>query len=335
MPGERLFQFMQGKNGAPPQHISWAEFSQMTAQVGWDQQAATQMWHQFDVNKNNLLDQNEFMQFANNPGVIEHVVAMESRLPAAVAVPVAGAGVPAAMMGPSQQIMADGPEALAGFQKLIVSQSRRGWLQEMCLCEAKSEYRIGSQFDNQYTSGMFAIEDSDAMERCCCAQQRSLDITVKKGILDDYRNLGQSGADVISYHRPLRLCPGCCCCQQEIETNYGGKRLGHTTLPWFCCKPKYMVYDGSGQRDFDIRGPLCPCGTVVFKIHKPEDPNPIGYIQKEFGSFGKELLTDADTFVVNFPPGVTAEQKANLLGSTFLIDYNFFENSKQQGSRGI
>jgi hypothetical protein len=80
MPGETLFQFMQGKSGAPPQHVAWGEFSLLTASIGWDQNAASQMWGTFDADKSGLLDQNEFMTFANNPGVAPYISKMEATM---------------------------------------------------------------------------------------------------------------------------------------------------------------------------------------------------------------------------------------------------------------
>jgi hypothetical protein len=55
----------------------------------------------------------------------------------------------------------------------------------------------------------------------------------------------------------------------------------------------------------------------------------VGEITKVWGGFSKELLGDADTFKIIFPPNIDGPAKANLLGTTFLINQLFFESQKQ------
>lgn len=68
---------------------------------------------------------------------------------------------------------------------------------------------------------------------------------------------------------------------------------------------------------------------VKFDVMNPTTQS-VGYIKKIFSGFAKEYLTDADSFVLSFPPDATVEHKMLLLGSVFLIDFMFFEDNKSR-----
>ena len=57
----------------------------------------------------------------------------------------------------------------------------------------------------------------------------------------------------------------------------------------------------------------------------------VGKIVKIWAGLGKELFTDADTFKVEFPPGIDAAAKARLLGTVFFINIQFFEKGADGG----
>ena len=50
----------------------------------------------------------------------------------------------------------------------------------------------------------------------------------------------------------------------------------------------------------------------------------VGRISKEPASLS-EMVTDADSYIVNFPPTADANDKLLLIGLTMLLDYQFFE----------
>jgi hypothetical protein len=49
-----------------------------------------------------------------------------------------------------------------------------------------------------------------------------------------------------------------------------------------------------------------------------------------WGGLIKELYTDVDTFIVNFPSAADGPDRALLLGATFLLDFLFFENNQRR-----
>ena len=53
----------------------------------------------------------------------------------------------------------------------------------------------------------------------------------------------------------------------------------------------------------------------------------VGSISKASSDVAKEVITDGDRFIVNFPPGCPPEMKAALLSAAFLFDFIFYESS--------
>ena len=47
-----------------------------------------------------------------------------------------------------------------------------------------------------------------------------------------------------------------------------------------------------------------------------------------------EMVTDADTYIVNFPPNADANDKLLLTGLSLMIDYQFFETDASDNHRG-
>jgi uncharacterized protein YxjI len=84
----------------------------------------------------------------------------------------------------------------------------------------------------------------------------------------------------------------------------------------------YSVLDASGREKFALYGPLLHPWT--FEIRQGDKV--VGRIVKKWTGIGKEMLTDADTFGVTFPPGCDTSTKATLLGAVFLIDFVHFED---------
>jgi hypothetical protein len=107
--------------------------------------------------------------------------------------------------------------------------------------------------------------------------------------------------------------------------------IGRAQIPCICCEgPKMNVFmDAKYGRDHFIQGPCCTCDLwPKFNISRNAHVN--GEIQKVWGGLHRECCTNADIFQVRFPPDATPQEKAALLGATFLIDYNYFEQSKNQ-----
>ena len=102
--------------------------------------------------------------------------------------------------------------------------------------------------------------------------------------------------------------------------------------------PKYSIKDAQGNVALTIEGPMCTfsvCGSdVEFQVLSPDGSTEVGKISKQWSGFLREAFTDADVFGINFPIDLDVRMKAVLLGACFLIDFNFFEKTKNdEGDR--
>ena len=118
--------------------------------------------------------------------------------------------------------------------------------------------------------------------------------------------------------------------------------LGKVHDPWHCCNLTMEIFDEDNNKNYYISGSCCQCGLychwpcgpcerVVFKIFDM-DNNEVGSIEKIWSSCVKELFSDADNFIANFPASSTWKQKALLLGATLMIDFRFFEKQKKNNN---
>ena len=71
---------------------------------------------------------------------------------------------------------------------------------------------------------------------------------------------------------------------------------------------------------------------MTFEILNPATGS-AGYIKKVASGFAKEIFTDADSFILSFPPDATLEHKMLLLGAVFLLDFMFFENNNDNSNK--
>jgi len=186
-----------------------------------------------------------------------------------------------------------------------------------------------------------ALEESSFCMRLCCGPIRSWTINVTK-----------DGNPFSEHIRPIRCMPAGlkCCCYQEMTTTAGGEVIGSFKEKFFCFVPSYAIKGPTGEDEFNIHMPTCcggvcvdPCAEgccnckIPFYLYKPDKDEPgqhVGKIIKVWGGLAKELFADADTFMVEYPEGITNEAKANLLGATFMINQLYFESQKQGAEVG-
>ena len=91
--------------------------------------------------------------------------------------------------------------------------------------------------------------------------------------------------------------------------------------------PTINVRDVGGNQVFTIVSDFCQCSCgedIEYRIMSMQGEE-IGNITKQYNGFCKEVFTDADNFVINFPVGVDMNMKALLLAAALMIDFLFFE----------
>lgn len=248
-------------------------------------------------------------------------------------------------IGPPQPIAGIG--AFQNLSNLLVKQTRKGWLQNMCGCDAQNEFKISTN-ENQHDYQLYALEESECIDRFFCPFIHPFKMNVSTGGIP-------GGFGVAQYDRPCVLPPGSCkcCCYQSISATdpVTNKYLGNFMETMQCCVPIYEVTDALGTPKYNVHQPRC-CGGfcvdcnksskcclpnfVPFNIYNiingVEDENdPVGMIAKKWAGLGNEIL-DADRFDVIFPPTAGVEMKATLTGGVFLFKEIYFQADKQNNS---
>mmetsp|Transcript_26201 Transcript_26201/g.43001 ORF Transcript_26201/g.43001 Transcript_26201/m.43001 type:complete len:256 (+) Transcript_26201:153-920(+) len=234
---------------------------------------------------------------------------------------------------------------LAGCQKMEMRQTRRGWLQECCGCEAKTEFKyfIGD------TQVFHSLEDAGCCCRTFCMPCHPYEMTVKEL---------NTEAEVITVDRPFRCAVGCCkcCCYQEAFIKSGGTDLGSVKETCWFCVPSMKVYDHQDELLYIVHAPTCCGGCVVnccaegnpccgkgcckqsFRIYPGDagstdgDAPYLGVIMKKPKSAMTEIFTDADAFEVDFPKDATNDQKGIIMGVGIFINSVFFEGDSTEDS---
>lgn len=136
---------------------------------------------------------------------------------------------------PASSSMDRGSSALKSHvqncEQMEIRQTRRGWLQEILGCDAKTEFKyfIGG---NQIAT---SIEDTDCFCRMCCNAIHPFKMVVKELNTD---------AEMVSVDRPLACAVGgCkCCCYQEATFTSGGQEVGKIKEEcWYWWVDYYML----------------------------------------------------------------------------------------------
>ncbi len=105
--------------------------------------------------------------------------------------------------------------------------------------------------------------------------------------------------------------------------------------PQFQIRQRFALFQrrfaiwGDGSPEIRIKGPMFRPWT--FWVH--EGNTQIGKITKRFSGIGKEMMTDADKFDIEFTsPIAHQEQRLRMLMMGFVVDMKFFEGKGRSGS---
>ncbi|KAK4886057.1 hypothetical protein RN001_002328 [Aquatica leii] len=218
-----------------------------------------------------------------------------------------------------------GLEYLSMVDQLLVHQKVE-LLEVIIGFETQNKYSIKNSLGQKV---YYAGENSDCCTRNCCGPLRSFEMR----IFDNHKN------HVMSFQRPF-ACATCWfpCCLQSMEISAPpGNVIGIVEQKWSIFIPVFTVKNSSGNVLFRIEGPFCTlsccCGDVEFNIFTADGKNKIGKITKQWTGLIKEAFTDTDNFGVSFPIDLDVRAKATLLGALFLIDFMFFETTREKGDK--
>jgi hypothetical protein len=224
-------------------------------------------------------------------------------------------------------------------------------------CETKNRYNVtpipsGAQFpppgsmssdwtkQHRAQAGDFPIlkakEESECFQRICCPLFRGFSLPWKDA----------QGTIFLTMERecvfdPCYSPPAFACCAQSLSVkNAQGKVISTVEMPagcctGGCCAQNFNANDASGNLVYKLRASTCGtrsggCANVCAPTccNESFDIDVFGpdseYINTStfvFPGCNCGGLTDRSNFVVAFPPGANAEQRATLLAGMMLIEY--------------
>jgi len=224
----------------------------------------------------------------------------------------------------------------------------------MGMCEVSNKYIVLNQESGEK---MFDVaEKSSGCNRCCCAPFHSFTLQFRPAGAD------KESAPVMTMERQGCCAKWLCCCiccdmcrgghnlhvgyvdHEKIGEIPRDSIIGYTSQP--TCggvfTPTIFVMDGNalGAEPFaKMEGPMCfggcteLCCDFQFPISKFGSEKKTGDLAvvtklkpKSFKDAAKEALGDSDMYSMEFKDSsLTANQKATLLSSLFLVDFMFFE----------
>jgi len=161
-----------------------------------------------------------------------------------------------------------------------------------------------------------------------------------------------SGPIIATYERECRLLahPCKCCCYQEIKVfDADGSSLGRFTEDFYLCPhlPQYTIFDQNDHPSYKVHPPVCAmccvdiCAEGLCNCRVPfylydldktgdHDDNDVrGKIVKVWAGLLNTFL-DVHKFELEFPVNVDADEKARIVGATFLINEIYFHEEKKQ-----
>jgi hypothetical protein len=181
-----------------------------------------------------------------------------------------------------------GGGAIFTHEAITVQQTKRGCYQEMCGCEAKSEYRVYPGHVEQgqpRAEGIpqigHLLEDSGFLIRLCCADMRGFTMKLAAGD----KPAGEPGAGPVQavYEKPfsfpifgkmyiptdsdiIKVNFPCCCFLPSVDTKTpDGRKVGSSR---YICDlhpfvPAFEVLDEPGRVMYYVRPDTCCCDQCI------------------------------------------------------------------------
>ena len=251
-----------------------------------------------------------------------------------ISVPPAAAS---ALFGGLQFIYVQDPMTeLTNTPSLLIRQEPE-LVEAMTGCEQPNIYHVFGNSPLGFRYLFKCIEKSSfCQRRFCRSEQRALDLDLIHCTSVDQLGMGYT-TPFATMQKPC-MCTCFCLARPEISVviNSTAKPVGKVKYIFTCCDPTFEVFSMSGGLKYIVTADCCQCALRcngfwgktsqgVFEIIDTSTNQKVGRITKEPCASVEELVTDADTYVVNFPPNADANDKLLLTGLAIMIDYQFFE----------
>ncbi|RVE54502.1 hypothetical protein evm_000987 [Chilo suppressalis] len=122
---------------------------------------------------------------------------------------------------------------------------------------------------------------------------------------------------VITLRRPYTFGP------DKMEVTVGKQLASVVRQQMTFLKPVLNINDPRDQLVLRVKGPAVTAGECDFEILSPNKQR-VGVIRKLWGGTTRELLTNKDSFKIQFPADLDVRYKAALIGTCLLIDFLYY-----------
>ena len=242
------------------------------------------------------------------------------------------------IFGGMQFVYVQDPMTELGSCPSIIIRQEPEFLEAMTGCETPNIYHVFGNSPYGFKYLFKCIEKSECCERMFCpSKQRSFIMDIVHCTSIDQLGLGYD-VPFANMEKPFMFTMGCCC-RPEVNLTFAGgdKLLGKVIHIWTCCDPTFELYSIQGKLKYIVTGSCCQCillcPGMIGKMYEGEfdildavTNQPVGKIIKQPATMA-EMVTDADSYTVNFPPNADAYDKLTLMGLTIMLDYQYFETN--------
>jgi len=248
---------------------------------------------------------------------------------------------PGALFGGMQFVYVEDPMLeLATCPSLLIRQEPE-FFENLTGCEQPNIYHVFGNTSMGFKYLFKCYERSNwCARKCLPSTQAPLALDIIHCNSMDQLGMNYTNA-FATMNKPCK-CTILCLCRPEIDVilNSTGQPVGKIKHV-FACNPTFEVWNGAGLR-FVVTGSCCQCAILMpstfGKCYRGEfdileGGQPVGKIIREVAN-AAEMVTDADSYVVNFPPTADANDKLLLIGLTMLLDYQFFETDADTVNKG-
>ena len=245
--------------------------------------------------------------------------------------------VPPRFGGITQYVFTTDPLAeLNNIHSVIIKQQPE-FLEAYSGCETQNRYHVFGLTQMGYVYLFKCLERSGWCTRNCLASSiRPFTMEIRH-----IASIGQFDPSFSkNFANALRNFKCTCFCLNRpeiiVSLSDSGKFVGKIINPFTFCDPEFEVYNTSGELKYLVKGDCCQCGLlcsnnfcgklseVYFPIYKGRGGGQVGNIVKKVAQL-HEMVTDADTYMVDFPNDATPEEKLLLISLGLFIDYLYFE----------
>ena len=240
------------------------------------------------------------------------------------------------MYGNQYSLTEDPLNELSLCKKATIRQQAE-YLQILSGYEGKNRYDVFITLPNGMEKYLFKCkEESSACQRQCCpSDSREFEMTIKH-----ISNPMDYFADYQKYYakldKPFKCT--CLCCNRPTITGIfqnDNQFFGSVTQEYTCCDPLFEIKNEKGVKyvitiDCDQCSFCCSCCCSKFNkveciISDGRNRKPVGKITKTPARNFVEIVGDADTYEIEFPPDATPHEKLSIIMAGLFIDYRYFE----------